>query len=133
MNEQKMNVNDEAINLLQSLVSKKIAILGICGPYRSGKSYFLSQVIGGKDFEVSHGAATCTRGIWMSTSVLECEELCILVLDTEGAGAAELSEKGSEGEVMKYLIITTLLCSYLIYNSIKISIDHLDKMRQVQL
>ena len=103
--------------------------MGICGPYRSGKSYFISKVLKGEDFKVSHGSATCTRGIQMSTSILECDEFCIVVLDTEGIGAAEASEKDSEGDVNKYLIITTLLCSYLIYNSKGISRAHLNDMR----
>ena len=125
----RLEINKEAVILLRTLTHKPVAVLGIYGPYRSGKSYFMSRLIGSNDFEVSHGKGVCTKGIWMSTSVLECDEFYIVVLDSEGAGTAEATERGSEEIVFKYLIITTLICSYFIYNSIGISRLHLDQMR----
>ena len=126
-----MTVNPDATDMLRK-ICKPVAVLGICGPYRSGKSYFGSKFMGSEDFEVSHGFDPCTKGIWMSTSILESEKIAIVFLDTEGIGAAQASEASSNEEVMKYLIITTLLCSYLIYNTKgMISLEHLYQMRYV--
>ena len=108
-------VNRDAIKLLSS-IEKPVAVLGICGPYRTGKSYFLSQVLGGDDFKVSHSRDPCTKGIWMSTSVLEFDDHVLIVLDTEGIGAAQASENSRE-EVMSILILVTLLSSCLVYNN----------------
>ena len=61
-----------------------IAVLSICGPYRSGKSYFMSRLIGRPEaFQMGHGMRTCTRGIWMATAILECQQFAIVLLDTE--------------------------------------------------
>ena len=108
--EREMIVNPDAINMLQK-ICKPVAVLGICGPYRSGKSYFGSVFMRSDDFRVTHKIDPCTKGIWISTSILESEEFAIIFLDTEGIKAEHANE-----EAMKYLIITTLLCSYLIYN-----------------
>ena len=129
----KIVVNLRAIELLRT-IHKTVAVVGICGPYRSGKSYFASRFMRSKDFEVSHAHNACTKGIRMSTSVLESEEFSIVFLDTEGIGAAQASEASSNNELMKYLIITTLLCSFLIYNTQgMITQDHLHQMRYVNI
>ena len=52
----------------------------------------------------------------MSTSVLECDEYAILLLDTEGMESLEASEE----YIVKLLVITTTVSSTLIYNSIGI-------------
>ena len=107
--------NPEAIKLIQGITAP-IAILGICGPYRSGKSYFVSKVMKSDDFKVSHSIKACTEGIWISTSVLvnESSQLTVIVLDTEGIG--DVTGQASPW-VHHYLILTTLLSSYLIYNT----------------
>ena len=62
----------------------------------------------------------------MATTILECEELATIFLDTEGIDAVGASETMA----MSLLTLTTLLSSYLIYNSKKVpqKVD-LDKMR----
>ena len=112
----RIHTDHTALKLLRGL-DKHVAVLGICGPYRSGKSFFVSQVMKSADFKVGHSIRPCTKGIWMASNVLESKDFVIIVLDTEGIGAAQASEASSKDEVMKYLIITTLLCSYLIYNA----------------
>ena len=109
-------VNETAIRLLRT-ITKPVAVLGICGPYRTGKSYFLSQVLGGDDFKVSHSMDACTRGIWMSTNVLEFDDHVLILLNTEGIGAAQASESSSREDVMRILTLVTLLSSCLIYNT----------------
>ena len=109
-------VNREAIKLLHT-ITKPVAVLGICGPYRTGKSYFLSRVLGGDDFTVTHSRDPCTRGIWMSTNVLEFDDHVLILLDTEGMGAAQASESSSREDVMGILVLIILLSSCLIYNT----------------
>ena len=62
----------------------------------------------------------------MATTVLECEQFTTILLDTEGIDAIGASETMA----MSLLTVTTLLSSYLIYNSKKVpqKVD-LDKMR----
>ena len=66
----------------------------------------------------------------MGTTALECEEFVLLLLDTEGTDA--IGESNSAG-VLNLLVVTTLLSSCFIYNSVGIpkSTD-LQKMRYVQ-
>ena len=115
-----------SLQLLET-IKKPVAVLSICGPYRSGKSYFLSRLLGRPGaFQLGHSMQACTRGIWMATSVLECEEYAIVLLDTEGIDAVGASETTA----MSLLTLATLLSSFLIYNSKKIpqQVD-MDKMR----
>ena len=119
-------VVEDALELLRS-IDKPVAVLSICGPYRSGKSYFISRVLGSPGaFRLGHSMQACTRGIWMATTVLECQDFAVVFLDTEGIDAVGASETMA----MSLLTLTTLLSSFLIYNSKKVpqKVD-LDKMR----
>lgn len=107
-------VNEDAIKVLKT-IKKPVAVLSICGPYRTGKSYLLSHLLHRPSiFQLGHSMEVCTRGIWLSTIALECEEFVCLLLDTEGIGAVEGNESSY---VMKLLVITSLLSSTLVYNS----------------
>lgn len=109
-----LRVNEDAIKVLKT-IKKPVAVLSICGPYRTGKSYFLSHLLHRPSiFQLGHSMEVCTRGIWLSTIALECEEFVCLLLDTEGIGAVEGNESSY---VMKLLVITSLLSSTLVYNS----------------
>ena len=113
----KLVVVPSSLNLIKSLGTKPVAVLSICGPYRSGKSYFLSRFLGPNEvFGISNTDDPCTKGIWMSTSVLECDKFAILLLDTEGMESLE----ASEDYIVKLLVVATTLSSTLIYNSIGI-------------
>ena len=107
---------EDALELLRT-INKPLAVLSICGPYRSGKSYFMSRLMGRPEaFQLGHGMRACTRGIWMATAVLECQQFAIVLLDTEGIDAI----RASETTATSLLTVTTLLSSYLIYNSKKV-------------
>jgi hypothetical protein len=108
-----LKIVPEALELLKS-VHKPIAILSICGPFRTGKSYLLSSILGCPGaFRVGSGMKACTKGIWMATTALECEEYVVIALDTEGMDSPD--EEGAD--ISKLLIVTTLLSSLLVYNS----------------
>ena len=122
-NNHTLKLVDDAIELLHS-INKPLAILSICGLHRSGKSY---RALGSPGaFKLGHSMQACTRGIWMATTVLECKDYATILLDTEGIDAVGASETMA----MSLLTLTTLLSSFLIYNSKKVpqKVD-LDKMR----
>ena len=68
-------------------------------------------------FEASDSDEVCTRGIQMATTTLACEEFEIILLDTEGSGAGMVDEQRRTDLVTKYLVLTTLISSTLIYNT----------------
>ena len=115
-----------ALDLLNT-IHKPVAVLSIAGPTRTGKSYILSRILGDpRAFELSHTMRAHTKGIWMSTSVLECSEYCILLLDTEGIDA--VNDQATNDA--KILVSTLLLSSYFIYNSTGVPRKNdLEKMR----
>ena len=117
---------DTALELLET-ITKPVAVLSIAGPTRTGKSYILSRLLGDPEaFELGHTARACTKGIWMSTSVLECHEYCVLLLDTEGIDS--VNDQASNDA--KILVSTLLLSSYFIYNSLGVPRSYdLEKMR----
>lgn len=107
---------DLSVKLLRT-IEKPIAVLSIGGPYRTGKSYFLSQFFGpmAKTFKLGHSMKPCTQGIWMATTILECEEFAVVFLDTEGINSA--SWDSNRDNSTKLLTLTVLLSSTFIYNS----------------
>ena len=112
----RFKVVEDALALLRG-IDKPLAVLSICGPYRSGKSYFISRVLGSPGaFKLGHSMQACTRGIWIATTVLENQEFAAVLLDTEGIDAVGASETVA----MSLLTLTTLLSSFLIYNSQKV-------------
>ena len=125
-NNHSLKLVDDALKLLRT-INKPLAVLSICGPYQSGKSYFISRVLGSPGaFTLGHSMQVCTRGIWMATTVLECQDYAIVLLDTEGIDAVGASETVA----MSLLTLTTLLSSFLIYNSKNVPKDiDLHKMR----
>ena len=87
----------------------------------------MSRFLGDPEaFELGHTMRACTKGIWMSTSVLECGDYCILLLDTEGIDS--VNDQASNDA--KILVSTLLLSSYFIYNSMGVPRNNdLQKMR----
>ena len=108
-------------------IDKPVAVLSIAGPARTGKSYILSRFLGNSEaFQLGHTTDACTKGIWMSTSVLECEEYCVVLLDTEGIDFV-IDQASNDAKI---LVTTLLLSSYFIYNSQNVSrSSDLEKMR----
>ena len=117
----KLEIVPDALALLSS-VRRPLAVLSICGPFRSGKSYFLSRLLGQEFFEVGHGMNGCTIGLWMSTALLEADNYSILLVDTQGLDSISATE--SVG--CSLMSVTALLSSFLIYNSRKVPDKNVD-------
>lgn len=124
----KLELQKQAIDLLKQITDKPVAVVSMCGPTRTGKSYYLSQMLGIKGAFVSTSShEACTYGVWMATSILECEEFVVIVLDTEGTDHAV---QMLEGYGVNFLVFVLLISSYLIYNSKEtMKNSDLDKMR----
>ena len=121
-----LEIVPESLELLRG-IEKPIAPVAICGPYRTGKSYFLSRMVGDSEcFKVTHSTDACTRGIWMATTVLECPEFVVVFFDTEGIGAVDDSAQGS----INFMISTALISSLLIYNTKRpLQMKDIEKLR----
>ncbi|XP_066280625.1 guanylate-binding protein 1-like [Branchiostoma lanceolatum] len=106
----------EALGLLEG-IEEPVSALAICGPCRSGKSYILSRLLGTADaFELGHRMDPQTFGIWMGTKVLRGKDFTIVLLDTEGIDAAG----ASADQDARILVMTILMSSLLIYNSLNV-------------
>ena len=113
---QELKLVPEALDLLKT-IKRNVAPIVICGPFRSGKSYFLSQLIGDPNaFQTGPTMHPCTLGIWMGTTVLDYKDFTIVLFDTEGIDAF----CNSSGDESAILVLSILLSSYLIYNSMKV-------------
>ena len=83
-----LKLHNEALDFL----SKIDDFMGVCicvGPYRSGKSFLLSRIIGSSNvFKIGHSDEGCTQGIWIYPEVIkvtnsEGETFSMIVMDTE--------------------------------------------------
>ena len=118
----------ETLSILRT-IGRPLAVLAIGGPCRTGKSYVLSRLLGtADDFALGHTMDAKTFGIWIGTSVLENDKFTILLMDTEGIDAANAKARDDAS----ILVMTVLLSSYFIYNSIGVPRKNdLEKMRCV--
>ena len=108
-----LKIVPETLRLLEG-IERPVAVLSICGPYRSGKSYLLSRMLDSADsFALGHTMDPKTFGIWIGTTALECDEFTLLLMDTEGIDAVNETVNGDAS----VLVMTVLLSSCLIYNS----------------
>lgn len=122
----KLAVCQTTLELLMS-IKKPIAVLVICGPYRTGKSYILSKMLGAPDiFKLGHTFNAQTLGIWLGTSYLDFGDYAVVCLDTEGINAPVAN--GTED--IRILVLAVLISSFLIYNSMRVpDKTDLQKMR----
>ena len=121
-----LKIVPETLRLLKT-INRPLAVLAICGPCRTGKSYILSRIIGSDDaFSLGHTFDPKTLGIWIGTTVIDCRDFTILLMDTEGIDS--VFAKSQDDACI--LVMTLLLSSYFIYNSV--GVPHhtdLEKMR----
>lgn len=111
-----------ALNLLTNLKGP-VAVVVVCGVYRSGKSLLLNKCLlqspAHKGFGVGNTVSACTKGIWMySEPIVTADGKKVVVLDAEGA----FSLTANRTHDTRVLVLSLLLSSYFIYNSVK-SID----------
>ena len=112
------HVNNDALQFM-STIEAPIAVVTVCGKYRTGKSYLLNKIILNVEngFGVGPTINPCTKGIWLwkRPYLLKTEEgdLTVLILDTEGLAAFD-EEANHDTKVMT---LSLLISSLMIYNS----------------
>lgn len=108
-------VDPQAMVLLESLPrDKKVAVVAIAGPYRTGKSFLANRLLNqSAGFEIGSTTQACTKGIWMwNKPVAISEEVSMLLIDTEGLASTERSTNVD----IKIFTLSVLLASLFIYN-----------------
>lgn len=78
-------VNTFALELIAK-IKKKVAVLSICGPYRTGKSFLLNRFSGKMHgFALGNTTNPCTEGLWIwGKSIPLDEETDLILIDSEG-------------------------------------------------
>ncbi|EER98071.2 hypothetical protein BDA96_02G055400 [Sorghum bicolor] len=114
----KLRLAKEGLEAIQR-IRTPIAAVSVIGPYRSGKSFLLNQLLSlscDKGFGVGHMRDTKTKGIWVWGSPVEVDiggsKVSVLYLDTEGFESVGKSNVYDD----RIFALATVLSSVLIYN-----------------
>ncbi|KAL3517630.1 hypothetical protein ACH5RR_020219 [Cinchona calisaya] len=100
-------------------ITNPVAAVAVIGPYRSGKSFLLNQLLSlscNEGFGVGHMRDTKTKGIWVWGTPLELDidgiKTSVFYLDTEGFESVGKSNVYDD----RIFALATVLSSVLIYN-----------------
>nr|NP_001091339.1 guanylate binding protein 1, interferon-inducible [Xenopus laevis]AAI29559.1 LOC100037176 protein [Xenopus laevis] len=109
-------VNQEALQILLD-ITQPVVVVAIVGKYRTGKSYLMNKLAGGKNgFALGSTIQSKTKGIWMWCVPHPMKQGHTLVLlDTEGLGDVEKGDSKNDAWIFSLAI---LLSSSLVYNSL---------------
>ncbi|TVU41857.1 hypothetical protein EJB05_15412, partial [Eragrostis curvula] len=114
----KLSLAKEGLEAIQR-IKTPIAAVSVIGPYRSGKSFLLNQLLSlscQKGFGVGHMRDTKTKGIWVWGVPIEVDvdgtKVSVLYLDTEGFESIGKSNVYDD----RIFALATVLSSVLIYN-----------------
>ncbi|XP_047329279.1 guanylate-binding protein 4-like [Impatiens glandulifera] len=114
----KLRISKEGLDVIERITTP-IAAVAVIGPYRSGKSFLLNQLLSLSCYEgfgVGHMRDTKTKGIWVWGSPMELEidgeKTSVFFLDTEGFESIGKSNVYDD----RIFALATVLSSVLIYN-----------------
>jgi len=111
------NVNEDACDALRR-IDTPVGVVAVCGRARQGKSYLLNALLGrSAGFTVSPRQKPCTKGIWMWSHPVPCEDaqgrpFHVVLLDTEGIDAYDQTGQYST----QIFSLAMLLSSVFVYN-----------------
>lgn len=114
-------LNESTLAFLEARAEDRpLAVVACAGKFRTGKSFLLNRLLDappGKGFGVGETVQACTRGIWLSKTLLTAEPGSgapdLLFLDTEGIDALDAE---SDHDV-RVFALALLLSSVFLYNS----------------
>ncbi|KAJ8513041.1 hypothetical protein OPV22_003475 [Ensete ventricosum] len=108
----------EGLEAIQDITTP-VAAVAVIGPYRSGKSFLLNQLLSlpcNEGFEVGHMRNAKTKGLWVwgipVELVIDGSKVSVLYLDTEGFENVRKSNVYDD----RIFALATLISSVLIYN-----------------
>nr|XP_009398376.1 PREDICTED: guanylate-binding protein 5-like isoform X2 [Musa acuminata subsp. malaccensis] len=108
----------EGLQAIQDITTP-VAAVAVIGPYRSGKSFLLNQLLSlpcNEGFEVGHMRHAKTKGLWVwgipVEVVIDGSKVSVLYLDTEGFENVRKSNVYDD----RIFALATLISSVLIYN-----------------
>ncbi|GLJ33056.1 hypothetical protein SUGI_0665280 [Cryptomeria japonica] len=114
----KLILSNEGLDVI-SRITNPIAVVAAIGPYRSGKSFLLNQLLSlscDEGFGVGHMRDTKTKGIWVWGTPIDMDiggvRTSVLFLDTEGFESVGKSNVYDD----RIFALATVLSSILIYN-----------------
>ncbi|KAI3676434.1 hypothetical protein L1987_86043 [Smallanthus sonchifolius] len=114
----KLRLSSEGLEAIRR-ITNPIAAVAVIGPYRSGKSFLLNQLLSLSCYEgfgVGHMRDTKTKGIWVWGTPVEMDingvKTSVIYLDTEGFESIGKSNVYDD----RIFALATVLSSVLIYN-----------------
>ncbi|XP_047316053.1 guanylate-binding protein 4-like [Impatiens glandulifera] len=114
----KLRISMEGLEAIERITTP-IAAVAVIGPYRSGKSFLLNQLLSLSCYEgfgVGHMRDTKTKGIWVWGAPMELEfegeKTSVFFLDTEGFESIGKSNVYDD----RIFALATVLSSVLVYN-----------------
>ncbi|XP_044503119.1 guanylate-binding protein 4-like isoform X2 [Mangifera indica] len=114
----KLRLSSEGLEAIRRITTP-IAAVAVIGPYRSGKSFLLNQLLSlscNAGFGVGHMRDTKTKGIWVWGTPLEMDidgmKTSVFYLDTEGFESIGKSNVYDD----RIFALATIMSSVLIYN-----------------
>ncbi|PWZ54378.1 hypothetical protein Zm00014a_029691 [Zea mays] len=121
----KLRLSEQGLEAIRR-IETPIAVVGVIGPYRSGKSFLLNQLLSlscDKGFGVGHMRDTKTKGIWIWGTPVEMDvdgsKVSVIYLDTEGfesVGKSNVYDDRMFSFFGRIFALATVLSSVLIYN-----------------
>ncbi|CAK7346497.1 unnamed protein product [Dovyalis caffra] len=114
----KLRLSNEGLEAIKR-ITNPVAAVAVIGPYRSGKSFLLNQLLSLSCYEgfgVGHMRDTKTKGIWVWGTPIELDingvKTSVFYLDTEGFESIGKSNVYDD----RIFALATVLSSVLIYN-----------------
>ncbi|CAM8976738.1 unnamed protein product [Rhodiola kirilowii] len=114
----KLRLSKEGLKIIER-IKNPIAAVAVIGPYRSGKSFLLNQLLSlscEEGFGVGHMRDTKTKGVWAWGTPLEVDidgvKTSVIYLDTEGFESVGKSNVYDD----RIFALATVMSSVLIYN-----------------